>query len=131
MAQKRKSDGGGVGPHVRALRGARADFEPDVKRIVIQFLIMLNKRYTRAFEQASNRYEGLAPAVRDGIRRRLSQLADAAQVLAQDACGAWPRVEWAAADALVDEWAESIGVLGVVAGPQHLPGRGPNDRGGA
>lgn len=94
MAQKRKSDGGGLGPHVRALRAGRTDFTPDVLRSVLQWLTMINTRYTEAERTAAGRSDGVNPAIKEGIRRRYSQLASAAQVLMADASCPWSRVAW-------------------------------------
>jgi len=94
MGAKRKADGGGLGPHVRALRGGRTDFEPAVRAVVIQWLLMLNERYADAANRAAGKYDGVAGPIKDGIRKRFNALADAAQVFISDAVAPWSRVSW-------------------------------------
>lgn len=112
MPNKRKSDGGGLGPHVRALRAGRTDFDPGVLRVVMQFMVMLNARYTEAHRTAASRADGVNASIRQGICRRYSQLADAAMVFAQDAACPWSRVQWHKAGAMLDQWCQDAAARG-------------------
>lgn len=115
MAIKKKADGGGLGPHVRALRAGRTDFPADVLKVFMQFLFMLNTRYTEAAASAAGRHDGVNSSIKDGIRRRFNQLADAALVFAQDAAAPWSRVQWHRAGALLEEWLARAAVAGDLA----------------
>lgn len=94
MANKRKSEGGGLGPHVVPLRAGRTTLTPAVQLIVAQWLVMLNARYTDALHSASNKYDGVSPLIKEGMRRRFSTLADASAVFLSDLMVPWSRVQW-------------------------------------
>lgn len=108
MGQKRKSDGGGLGPHVEALRGGRTRFSPDVQTLVGRFLLMLNRRYTEAAHAASGRHDGVNYAIKAGIVKRYHQLASAAEVFLADLCCPWSRAAWHRSDADLDAWVASV-----------------------
>lgn len=103
MANKRKSDGGGLGPLVVPLRAGRTTLTPEAQLVVAQWLIMLNVRYTEALHTASNKYDGVSPLIKEGMRKRFSQLADAATVFLSDLMVPWSRVQWNAAGWKVNE----------------------------
>lgn len=103
MPQKRKSEGGGVGPHVRALRGNRTDFEPEILKTVAQFLVLLNQRYVAAAAAAAGRHGEVNSNIRRGMHKRYSSLADAAGVFLEDAAAAWSRIAWTRAGDALDE----------------------------
>lgn len=108
MPAKKKSDGGGVGPHVRALRGGRTDFEPAAFVTVAQFLVMLHQRYTDAAARAAGQSNDVNRLIKEGIRKRYKALADAAMVFLSDAACPWSRVQWLKAGEVVAPLADGL-----------------------
>lgn len=108
MGRKRKSDGGGLGAHVVALRAGRTTFTPEVRQLFSRFLLMLNRRYNSAAAAAAGRHDEVNSAIKEGIRRRYGQLADAAMVFLEDLSCPWSRQAWHQSDADLELWAASV-----------------------